>query len=128
MSTKHKAMTPKGPRRLLRKIEACALARLLEGDVSHYLTDVAEVTTALRRIVSPTPAIPGPAAKAEGVPTRHGGGRGCRVIQRIDGEGWSQRSKRPFRIICCDCGLVHTMVLSIGKNGWIGIAAKREKP
>lgn len=50
-----------------------------------------------------------------------------RYIQRQDGEGWAVYSKVPFQITCCDCGLVHTMVLVAGRKGSpIGIAAKRD--
>lgn len=50
-----------------------------------------------------------------------------RHIQRQDGEGWHVESRVPFQITCCDCGLVHTLVLVAGKKGAkIGIAAKRD--
>lgn len=49
------------------------------------------------------------------------------TTQRYDGEGWAEKSKVPFQIICCDCGLVHTMVVVAGRKGApVGIAAKRE--
>lgn len=47
--------------------------------------------------------------------------------QRIDNEGWTEQSKVPFKLACCDCGLIHTMVLVAGKKGSpIGIAAARD--
>jgi hypothetical protein len=50
-----------------------------------------------------------------------------RHIQRYDGEGWEVKSKVPFQITCCDCGLVHTLVIVAGREGAvIGIAAKRD--
>lgn len=50
-----------------------------------------------------------------------------RYIQRKDNEGWEVKSKTPFQIACCDCGLVHTFVLVAGKKGEpIGIAARRD--
>jgi len=49
-----------------------------------------------------------------------------RYIQRHDGEGWEVKSKVPFQITCCDCGLVHTLVIVAGRKGAaIGIAAER---
>ena len=51
-----------------------------------------------------------------------------RFVQRHDNEGWEEKSKVPFQITCCDCGLVHTFVLVAGRKGTpIGIAAKRDK-
>jgi hypothetical protein len=47
-----------------------------------------------------------------------------RYITRTDGEGWSVKSKQKFRIACCDCGLVHDMVLVAGR-GVVGIASER---
>lgn len=48
----------------------------------------------------------------------------ARYKQREDGEGWSVRSSEQFRIACCDCGLVHD-VLVVAKGKEIGIAARR---
>lgn len=48
--------------------------------------------------------------------------------QMIDGEGYCVRSREKWRFACCDCGLVHDVVLAIGKGGWIGLAVKRNKP
>ena len=50
-----------------------------------------------------------------------------RYIKRIDGIPWVEQSGTPFQIACCDCGLVHTMVLVSGPKGTpIEIAAKRD--
>ncbi len=51
--------------------------------------------------------------------------RARKYIQRIDGEGWEQKSGEIFRLACCDCGLIHDMVLYHPKGGNIGIAAER---
>lgn len=47
--------------------------------------------------------------------------------QMIDGVGVSLRSRRVFQMACCDCGLVHDMVVVPGKGGWFGLAVKRNK-
>lgn len=47
-----------------------------------------------------------------------------RYIQRKDGEGWAQKAGEVFRIACCDCGLVHDLVVTNGR-GQVGIAARR---
>lgn len=48
-------------------------------------------------------------------------------VQRQDNEGWAVKSHEPFKIACCDCGLVHVFVLISGKPGReIGIAARRD--
>lgn len=44
-----------------------------------------------------------------------------------DGEGISLRSRQRFLFRCCDCSLVHRVVLVAGKGGWIGMAVKRDK-
>lgn len=44
--------------------------------------------------------------------------------QRQDCEGWQIKSGEPFRISCCDCGLVHDFVV-VRKGRALGIAAKR---
>lgn len=48
-----------------------------------------------------------------------------KYIQRKCGEGWTEQSGRIFRIACCDCGLVHDMVVVRGQGKEFGIAAKR---
>ena len=49
-----------------------------------------------------------------------------RYRQRLDCEGWSEPSGKPFKLACCDCGLVHRMVLISEDGKPIGIAAKRD--
>lgn len=45
-----------------------------------------------------------------------------------DNEGVSFRSKEIFKLACCDCGLVHDMVLVASKHGRsIGLALRRNK-
>lgn len=48
-----------------------------------------------------------------------------RYKQRKDGEGWSEKSGKIFKLACCDCGLVHRVVL-ISKGPWVGIATERD--
>lgn len=51
-----------------------------------------------------------------------------RFIQRKDNEDWTVYSKVPFKIACCDCGLVHVFALVAGKKGTpISIAAQRDR-
>lgn len=53
-----------------------------------------------------------------------------KYIQRENGEGWAIKNRIPFRISCCDCGLVHNMVIVVSskrKGTWIGIAAERNE-
>jgi hypothetical protein len=46
----------------------------------------------------------------------------------VDGEGVSFRSKELFKLVCCDCGLVHDVVLVGSKHGRsIGLAMRRNK-
>lgn len=46
----------------------------------------------------------------------------------IDSEGIAIRSARRFKLACCDCGLVHDMVITgPNKGGWIGLAMRRNK-
>ena len=48
--------------------------------------------------------------------------------QRIDGEGWETRNREVFKIACCDCGLVHNVVVvapKVSKGKALGIAAER---
>lgn len=50
----------------------------------------------------------------------------AKYIKRESGEGWTILNRVPFRLACCDCGLVHdVLVRARGKNaGFIlGIAA-----
>ncbi len=48
-----------------------------------------------------------------------------RYTQRKDGEGWQETSGKPFRLACCDCGLVHDVVIVRGRGKELGIAARR---
>jgi len=48
-----------------------------------------------------------------------------KYIQRDDGEGWSVKPGQVFKLACCDCGLVHRVVIVV-ENGEIGIAAERD--
>ena len=48
-----------------------------------------------------------------------------RYIQRKDGEGWTVQPGQVFKLACCDCGLVHQVVIVI-EDGKVGIAAKRD--
>jgi hypothetical protein len=48
--------------------------------------------------------------------------------QLIDGEGSTVPAGQKFKFACCDCGLVHDMVLVPDENGKeIGIAVQRNK-
>lgn len=48
--------------------------------------------------------------------------------QIIDGEGISIRSKKIFKLACCDCGLVHDVVIAAGRKGTeVGLAMRRNK-
>ncbi len=48
-----------------------------------------------------------------------------KYIQRADGEGFTVKSGHIHRIACCDCGLVHDIVLCHKNGGLIGMAAQR---
>lgn len=53
-----------------------------------------------------------------------------KYVQRKDGEGFTIRNREPFRIGCCDCGLVHNLVVVVRgrRRGFIlGIAAERNE-
>lgn len=53
-----------------------------------------------------------------------------RYIQRKNGEGWEVKNRIPFRVSCCDCGLVHNMVIVAPKESRgsiLGIAAERNE-
>ncbi|MCK5609987.1 hypothetical protein KAR91_49395 [Candidatus Pacearchaeota archaeon] len=49
---------------------------------------------------------------------------GTKYIQRVDGEGWEVKPGEIFRLACCDCGLVHDVII-VEEDGEIGMAAKR---
>jgi len=54
----------------------------------------------------------------------------ARYTQRVNGEGWEIQNRVPFRISCCDCKLVHNVVVSssrLRKGVVIGIAAERNE-
>ena len=44
-----------------------------------------------------------------------------------DGEGWSVKSGEVFRLVCCDCGLTHNVVLVAEESELpsIGVALTR---
>lgn len=48
-----------------------------------------------------------------------------KFTQRRDGEGFAVPSGAVFRLACCDCGLVHDVVLVSEDNKPVGIAAAR---
>ena len=49
-----------------------------------------------------------------------------RYIQRQDGEGFVIPKDEVFRLACCDCGLVHDIVISYDeKSNELGMATKR---
>lgn len=49
----------------------------------------------------------------------------AKYIQREDNEGFAYKSGEIFRLACCDCGLVHDMVLVSERKGMIGVSARR---
>lgn len=52
-----------------------------------------------------------------------------RYTQRQDGEGFTIPNRTHYKLGCCDCGLVHTIVLAVPglrKGAPIGIATKRD--
>jgi hypothetical protein len=52
-----------------------------------------------------------------------------RYVQRHDGEGFSYPAGVPWKIACCDCGLVHKIVIvvkGVRKGSPVGIAVKRD--
>lgn len=53
-----------------------------------------------------------------------------RYVKRVNGEGWTVKNRIPFRIGCCDCGLVHDIVVCVNskrRGSVIGIAAQRNE-
>ena len=48
-----------------------------------------------------------------------------RYTQRQDGKAWTIPSGSIHRMACCDCGLVHDMVLVSEDGKPIGIAVRR---
>jgi len=51
----------------------------------------------------------------------------ARYIQRFDGEGFTIPSGKIYRIACCDCGLVHDIVLVSEDRKDIGFAGRRNR-
>lgn len=52
-----------------------------------------------------------------------------KYIQRKDGEGFSIPNRTPYKLACCDCGLVHIIALAapgLRKGVPIGMAAMRD--
>lgn len=49
----------------------------------------------------------------------------ARYIQRFDGEGFEIPSGTIYRLSCCDCGLVHDIVIVSHDRKPVGFAAKR---
>lgn len=52
-----------------------------------------------------------------------------KYTQRIDGEGFEIPNKTIYKLACCDCGLVHRIVLAapgIKKGVGIGFASARD--
>lgn len=45
--------------------------------------------------------------------------------QIVDGEGFYLKSEEVFKLKCCDCGLVHKMVLVSEDGNDIGVAMER---
>lgn len=54
-------------------------------------------------------------------------GRMKEYKQIIDGVGFALRSSEIWRLACCDCGLVHDVVLIKRRGSWVGVAMKRNK-
>ena len=48
-----------------------------------------------------------------------------RYVQRTDGEGFEVPSGTVYRLACCDCQLVHDIVLVSQDGKPVGFAAKR---
>lgn len=50
-----------------------------------------------------------------------------KFYQVVDGVGFSMRSAQRFKLACCDCGLVHDIVIVGRRGGHLGIAMRRNK-
>lgn len=51
-----------------------------------------------------------------------------RYAVMIDGEGYEMPANERFRFACCDCGLVHDMVVAtLSKRKTFGFAVQRNK-
>ena len=46
--------------------------------------------------------------------------------QLVDGEGISLQSNEVFRFKCCNCGLVHKMVIATEEQQEVGFAVEQE--
>lgn len=46
-------------------------------------------------------------------------------LQMVDGEGVTISSNEVFRFKCCDCGLVHEMVVATEEKQELGFAIRR---
>lgn len=52
-----------------------------------------------------------------------------KYIQRQDGEGFEIPNRTVYKIACCDCGLVHQIVIAVPglkKGKPVGFASKRD--
>ena len=47
-----------------------------------------------------------------------------KYTQRLDGEYWSITREEIFRIACCDCGLVHDIIV-VEEHGKLTMAARK---
>lgn len=45
----------------------------------------------------------------------------------IDGEGFEMQSGEVFRLACCDCGLVHNVVIVSQDEAPVGVAMERNR-
>lgn len=53
--------------------------------------------------------------------------RMSRYKQVHDNVGFAMKSGEVFKLACCDCGLVHRVVMVSNRKGEIGVAMKRDK-
>ena len=49
----------------------------------------------------------------------------AKYTQRLDGEYWFITREEIFRIACCDCGLVHDIIVVEEEDGKLTMAARR---
>ena len=52
-----------------------------------------------------------------------------KYVQRQDNEGFEIPNGEPYKLACCDCGLVHQIVIlapRLKKGAIIGFAARRD--
>lgn len=50
-----------------------------------------------------------------------------RYTQLVDGVGVAMPANEIFKFSCCDCGLVHDVVIAAGRRREIGLAVRRNK-